>query len=77
MKRTFWISVHVTCAIASIAVPAYMLAKRYAKEERKKGYEDGVTAGRVLEALDVMSTIMKSMNKKKTEETKETNENDD
>lgn len=77
MKKAFWIVAHVTCAVASIAIPAYMLAKRYAEEERKKGYKAGVEAGRVLESLDVTSKIMESMNKKKTEETEETNENDD
>ena len=77
MKKAFWIVAHVTCGVVSIAVPAYMLAKRYAAEERKKGYEVGVEAGRVLEGLNVMSMIMKSMNKKKTEEAEETNENDD
>lgn len=77
MKRTFLIVAHVTCGIASIAIPAYMLAKRYAEKERAKGFKSGVEAGRMLEALDVTSKIMESMNKKKTEETEETNKNDD
>lgn len=77
MKRTFWSGVHVTCGIALIAISTHMLAKRYAEEERKKGYEAGVSAGRLMEALNVTSTIMESMNKKKTEETEETNKNDD
>ena len=73
MKRTFLIVGHVTCAIAG----AYMLAKSYAAEERKKGFKSGVETGRMLEALDVTLKIMESMNKKKTEETEETNKNDD
>lgn len=77
MKKTFWIVAHVTCAVASIAVPAYMLAKRYAKKEWAKGFKSGVEAGRMLESLDVTLKTMESMNKKKTEETEETNENDD
>ena len=77
MKKAFWIVMHVTCGIASIAVPAYMLAKRYAKEERTKGYQAGVEVGRLMEALNVTSKIMKNMINKKPEETEETNENDD
>lgn len=77
MKRTFLIVTHVTCEVASMALLAYMLAKRYAKKEREKGFKSGVEAGRMLEALDVTSKIMESMNKKKTEETEETNEIDD
>ena len=77
MKKAFWIVMHVTCGVASIDLPAYMLAKRYAKEERTKGYEAGVEAGRLMEALNVTTKIMDSMVNKKTEETEETNENDD
>lgn len=77
MKKVFWIVMHVTCGIASIAIPAYMLAKRYAKKEREKGYKAGVTAGRLMESLDVTSKIMENMINKKTEETEETNEIDD
>lgn len=77
MKRTFWIVMHVTCGVASIAVPAYMLAKRYAKKERTKGYEAGVEVGRLMEALNVTTKIMKNMVNKKPKETEETNENND
>lgn len=76
MKKAFWIVAHVTCGVASIAVPAYMLAKRYAKKEREKGFQEGVTAGRLMESLNVASKIMENMINKKTEETEETNEND-
>lgn len=76
MKKAFWIVAHVTCGVASIAVPAYMLAKRYAKKEREKGFQAGVTAGRLMESLNVASKIMENMINKKTEETEETNEND-
>ena len=54
-----------------------MLAKRYAKKEREKGYKAGVTAGRLMESLDVTSKIMENMINKKPEETEETNKNDD
>ena len=77
MKRTFLIVAHVTCEVTSFAILTYMLAKRYAKKEREKGFKLGVEAGRMLEVLDATSKIMESMNKKKTEETEETNENDD
>ena len=77
MKKAFWIVAHVTCGVASIAMLAYMLAKRYAKKEREKGFKAGVEAGRVLEALDATSKIMENMINKKPEETEETNKNDD
>ena len=77
MKKAFWIVMHVTCGVASIAVPAYMLAKRYAKEERTKGYQAGVEVGRLMEALNVTSKIMENMINKKPKETEETNEIDD
>ena len=77
MKKTFWIVAHVTCGVTSIAILAYMLAKRYAEEERKKGFKAGVEAGRLEEAINVTSKIMENMINKKTEETEETNENDD
>ena len=77
MKSTFLIVVHVTCEVTSFAILTYMLAKRYAKKEREKGFKSGVEVGRMLEALDATSKIMESMNKTKTEETEETNENDD
>lgn len=77
MKRTFWIVAHITCGVASIAIPAYMLAKRYAEKERTKGYQAGVEAGRLMEALHVTTKIMDNMVNKKSEETEETNENDD
>ena len=77
MKRIFWIVAHVTCGVASIAVPAYMLAKRYAKKEREKGFKAGVEAGRHMEALNVTSKLMEIMFNKKPEETEETNEIDD
>lgn len=77
MKRTFWIVAHITCGVASIVIPAYMLAKRYAKKERTKGYEAGVDAGRLMEALNVTTKIMDNMINKKSEETEETNEIDD
>ena len=58
MKKVYWIVAHVTCGVASIAMLAYMLAKRYAKKERENGFKAGVEAGRVLEALDATSKIM-------------------
>ena len=77
MKRTFWIVAHITCGVASIAILAYMLAKRYAEKERTKGYQAGVEAGRLMEALHVTTKIMDNMVNKETKETEETNKNDD